>query len=77
MAKAFRTEFKCVLVEPDYQGAAINTSIYVRVPSGLTREQARDYVVGRITGELSRYAAWEGLGLGPTDNSTDWSEIVT
>ena len=77
MAKALRTKFKCVLVEPDYQGMALNTSIFVDVPAGLTREQAFDYCAGRIVGELRRYAVQEALGLAEITRETDWREIVT
>lgn len=70
-----RKQFRCVIV--DEKQAALCTGIQVNVPSGLTRQQAVDYVAGVIEGEVARYAAWEALGFGPTDLSTDWSEIVT
>jgi hypothetical protein len=72
-----RTRFRCVILKPDNAFEQVCTGIMVDVPKGLTRNQAVDYVTGAIAKEISRYAAWEALGLGPTDNETDWNEIVT
>jgi hypothetical protein len=66
-----------VLVEPGNQAMSLCTGITVYVPDGLTRHEAVDYVTGAIAKELSRYAAWEALGVGPVDNNTDYSEKVT
>jgi hypothetical protein len=72
-----RKNFRCVIVEANSQAPALCTGIMVNVPSGLTRHQAVDYVTGAIAKEISRYAAWEALGMGPVDNNTDYNEIVT
>lgn len=77
MTKALRTRFRCVLVESDNQVSALCTGIQVDVPAGLTRDQAFDYVTGRLAGELRRYAVQEALGLSESSHQTDWSEIVT
>jgi hypothetical protein len=69
-----RKSFRCVI---ETNGAQLCTGIFVNVPSGLTRNQAIDYITGAIAKEVSRYAASEALGLGPTDHNTDWNEIVT
>lgn len=72
-----RTRFRCVIHHPDNQAINLCTGIMVEVPAGLTRKQAVDYVTGHIAHEVSRYAAWEALGIGSYDNNTDWNEIVT
>ena len=73
-----RKSFRCVIVDPAAQQCpALCTGIQVTVPDGLTRHEAVDYVTGVIAKEISRYAAWEALGLGPTDNNTDYKEKVT
>jgi hypothetical protein len=72
-----RTRFRCVIAEPDAQNYSLCTGIMVDVPNGLTRQQAIDYVTGVISREVSRYAAAEALGLGWTDNKTDWSAKIT
>lgn len=77
MPMALRTRFRCVIVEEGNQASSLCTGIQVIVPSGLTREEAQDFVAGRIAGEVRRYAAAEALGLGYIDNATDWSEKVT
>jgi predicted SprT family Zn-dependent metalloprotease len=69
-----RKNFRCVF---ELGGAVLSTGIQINVPDGLTRRQAVDYVTGVVAKEVSRYAAWEALGLGPTDNDTDWNEKVT
>ena len=77
MAKALRTRFRCVIIQEGDQAPALCTGIQVIVPPGLTRAEAQDFVAGRIAGEVRRYAAAEALGLGPFDQSTDWSEKIT
>jgi hypothetical protein len=72
-----RKNFRCVIVEPSNQNSALCTGIMVNVPAGLTRHQAVDYVTGAIAKEISRYAAWEALNMGPVGNDTDYNEIVT
>jgi hypothetical protein len=72
-----RKSFRCVIVESSNQQISLCTGIQVNVPSGLTRIQAVDFVTGAIAKEISRYAAWEALGIGPFDNNTDWNEIIT
>jgi hypothetical protein len=71
-----RKNFRCVIVDPrtDF---SLCTGITVNVPSGLTRQQAIDYVTGAIATEISRYAASEALGFGPFGPDTNWSDIVT
>lgn len=59
-----------------YNGGVI-TGIQINVPAGLTRQQAVDYVVGKVAHEFANYGAREALALGPTDNQTDWNEKVT
>jgi hypothetical protein len=61
----------------DYKDNVLSTGIQVRLPAGLTRQEAINYVTGVVAGEVSRYAASEALGLGPITSETDWSEIVT
>ena len=68
--------FRCIFQDPT-SGSALSTGIYIDVPSGLTRQEAVDYVTGICAREISRYAAWEALCLGATDRDTDWKEIVT
>jgi hypothetical protein len=77
MSKAMRTRFRCIIIEDGQQSPALCTGIQIIVPSGLTREQAQDFVAGRIAGEVRRYAAAEALGLSQFDNNTDWNEPVT
>ena len=72
-----RKNFRCVIVEANSQTPALCTGIQINVPPGLTRFQAVAYVTGAIAQEVSRYAAWEALGMGPVDNNTDYNEIVT
>ena len=71
-----RKSLRCVIVDPNNH-FSLCTGIQVNVPSGLTRHQAVAYVTGAIAQEISRYAALEALGLGPTSNDTDYNEIVT
>lgn len=77
MARSFRTHLRCVIVDPAQPTSALCTGIQISVPAGLTRKQACDYVAGVIAGEVARYAAWEAIGFGSIDQSTDWSEVVT
>ena len=72
-----RKNFRCVIVDPADQNHSLCTGIMVNVPPGLTRTQAVAFVTGAIAAELSRYAAWEAMGLGVIDHQTQWSEIVT
>lgn len=72
-----RNHFLIKAVERHDQPNSIATHISVDVPSGLTRQEAVDYVVGKVAGEMSRYFAHECLSLGPTDNHTDWKAKVT
>jgi hypothetical protein len=72
-----RKTFRCVIVNSANQNESYCTGITVYVPTGLTRQQAIDYVTGALAAEISRYAAAEALALGPTDRDTDWNEIVT
>lgn len=73
----FRKNFRCVIVDSENQGFSLCTGISINVPAGLTRSEAVDFVTGYIAREVSRYAAWEALGFGPTDSGTDFQEIVT
>lgn len=75
IVKATRTRFRFRM--EDEAGNCVATSISVDVPTGLTREQAADYVAGRVAGEVRRYAAYECLGLTCIYPDTDWREIVT
>ena len=72
-----RRRLRCVIVDPWDQNKSLCTGILIEIPSGLTRNQAQDFVTGVIAGEVRRYAASEALGFGPFDQNTDWSEIVT
>lgn len=74
-APYFRRFFR--FVATDGNGQNFCTSISVQVPTGLTRTEAVAYVTGVVAGEISRYAAWEAMCLGPIDRETDWSEKVT
>lgn len=69
-----RRQFLCVFTDGN---AHLSTSIAIDVPSGLTRQQAIDFVTGRVAAEVARYAASEAMGFGPFDQSTDWTKIVT
>lgn len=69
-----RKAFRCVI---ELNGTQLCTGIQIIVPSGLTRNQAINYVTGVIAGDVSRYAASEALGFGPFDHNTNWNEIVT
>ena len=59
-----RTSFRCTIQEPGQQTMSLCTGIQVNVPAGLTRQQAVDYVTGKIAKEIGTYAAWEALGMG-------------
>lgn len=72
-----RTHFVIKAFEDHNLPYSIATSITVEVPTGLTRTEAVDYVVGKVAGEMSRYFAHECLALGPTNNQTDWKAKVT
>lgn len=72
-----RKNFRCVIVNLANPMEQLCTGIMVDVPAGLTRQQAVDHVTGTIAREISRYAAWEALELGPTTPGMDWNEIVT
>lgn len=72
-----RKEFRCVILNDD--GNVACTGIQIKLPAGLTREQAVQFVTGVIAQEVSRYAAAEALGLGPIEYNQPnyWTEIVT
>ncbi len=72
-----RKSLRCVIVDPTNCNVNLCTGIMINVPSGLTRQQAIDYVTGAIATEISRYAASEALGFGPFGPDTNWSDIVT
>ena len=73
-----RTHLRCIIVEPAQSTSALCTGISIDVPSGLTRQEAIDFVTGVIAREVSRYAASEALGLGPFASGGDyWTEKVT
>ena len=72
-----RKSLQCVIVDSSNHNINLCTGISVNVPSGLTRQQAIDYVTGAIATEISRYAASEALGFGPFGPDTNWSDIVT
>lgn len=76
MTMAIRKTFRCVIVDPA-NNAQLCTGIQVVVPSGLTRNQAINYVAGVIAADVSRYAASEAMGFGPFDQNTDWNAVVT
>ncbi len=76
MSVKARKCFRCVIVDST-DSSALSTGITVYVPDNLTRHEAVDYVTGVIAREVSRYAAWEALGLGPIDQSTNLDEKVT
>lgn len=72
----FRRVFRCIFQDNNGHGQ-LSTGIAIDVPKGLTRQQAMDFVTGRVAAEVARYAASEALGFGPHDQKTDWTEIVT
>jgi hypothetical protein len=74
-----RKHLRVVITDPA-SGATLCTGIHIDVPSGLTRQQAADYVTGVAAREIGRYAAWEALNLGPIPAgmaSGFWEEKVT
>lgn len=69
--KAHRTQFTCVLTIPDRR-TTLTTGISIDVPKGLTRQQAVEYIMGRISAEVSR-----ALGLSQLNALDDPNEVVT
>lgn len=72
-----RTLFYIGAKENPGDGYSLATHIQVEVPEGLTRQQAVEFVTGKIAGEVSRYFAHECMALGWTDNATDYKAVMT
>jgi hypothetical protein len=74
--KAKRTRFYCVL-KAESGDSQLSSSIQVIVPTGLTLTEAVTYITNRISEEVSRYAAYEALGISYVSPDDDLNEIVT
>lgn len=74
--RVVRKRFVIKAFEQHNAPAVLATSITVNVPDGLTRQEAIDYVTGKVAGEVSRYFAQECLGISH-DHPVEWDAKIT